>query len=153
MTWPGEAAEHDFDHGEPDPGGDGSGVAFEVAGKASVMADPGEGALDDPTFRQDDEAMGIGSLHDFESPASGRGDGLGELGALVAGIGEDALDERKGPPRLAQQGGRAVPILHVGRMDRDAQQEAERVDEDVPLAARDLLARIEALRVERGAPF
>jgi hypothetical protein len=38
-------------------------------------------------------------------------------------------------------------------MDNDVQQEAERVDEDVPLAARDLLARIVALRVERAAPF
>jgi hypothetical protein len=38
-------------------------------------------------------------------------------------------------------------------MDDDAQQETERIDEDVPLAARDLLACIVALRVERGAPF
>jgi hypothetical protein len=29
-------------------------------------------------------------------------------------------------------------------MDDDVQQEAERIDEDVPLAARDLLARIKA---------
>jgi hypothetical protein len=35
----------------------------------------------------------------------------------------------------------------------DVQEEAERVDEDVSLAARDLLARIVALRVERAAPF
>jgi hypothetical protein len=38
-------------------------------------------------------------------------------------------------------------------MNNDAQQEAERVDEDVALAARDPLARIKALRVERRAPF
>ena len=47
----------------------------------------------------------------------------------------------------------AVAILHIGGMDDDIQQEAERIDEDMPLAARDLLARIIALRVERGAPF
>ena len=35
-------------------------------------------------------------------------------------------------------------------MNDDVQQEAERVDENVPLAARDLLARIVALRVERS---
>ena len=46
-----------------------------------------------------------------------------------------------------------VAILQIGGMDNDVQQEAERVDQDVPLAARDLLARIEALRVERAAPF
>jgi hypothetical protein len=38
-------------------------------------------------------------------------------------------------------------------VDGDAQQEAKRVDEDMPLAARDLLAGIEALRIERGAPY
>jgi len=50
-------------------------------------------------------------------------------------------------------------------MDHDVQEEAERIDEDVPLAARDLLARIprvrplagprtgSALRVDRRPPF
>ncbi len=43
--------------------------------------------------------------------------------------------------------------MHIGRMDDDVQEKAERVDKDMPLAARDFLARIKALRVERGAPF
>jgi hypothetical protein len=38
-------------------------------------------------------------------------------------------------------------------MDRYAQQKAERIDEDMALATRDLLARIEALRVKQGPPF
>ena len=38
-------------------------------------------------------------------------------------------------------------------MHRHAQQEAERIDQNVALATADLLARIEALRVERGPPF
>jgi hypothetical protein len=38
-------------------------------------------------------------------------------------------------------------------MHGDAQQEAERVDQDVALATRDLLASIIALRVERRPPF
>ena len=38
-------------------------------------------------------------------------------------------------------------------MDDDVQQQAEGVDEDVPLAARDFLARVVALRVDRGPPF
>ena len=46
-----------------------------------------------------------------------------------------------------------TPPMNVGGMNRNAQQEAERVDKDMPLAARDFLARIKALRVERGAPF
>ena len=40
---------------------------------------------------------------------------------------------------------RAVAVLNIGGMDAHAEQEAECVDEDVALAARDLLARIKAL--------
>jgi hypothetical protein len=38
-------------------------------------------------------------------------------------------------------------------VDGDAQQEAQRIDEDVALAAGDLLARVKTLRVECRAPF
>jgi hypothetical protein len=72
---------------------------------------------------------------------------------LIAGIYEYALDERKGAARLAKNLADAVAVLNVGRMNDDAQQRAQRVDEDVALAARDLLARIIALRVERRGPF
>ena len=44
-------------------------------------------------------------------------------------------------------------ILHSGRVNDDVQQQAERVDQDMPFAAGDLLGRIKALRVKRGAPF
>jgi len=47
----------------------------------------------------------------------------------------------------------AIAILNIGGMDRYAQQQAERIDEDMALATRDFLARIEALRVEEGPPF
>ena len=54
---------------------------------------------------------------------------------------------------IAQQTARAVAILHTGAMDHDVQQQAEGVDEDVPFAAGDLLARVVALRVDRRPPF
>ena len=97
--------------------------------------------------------MKVATPDDLHRPASRGGDRLGHFRPLVSGVGEDALDEGKAPPRLEQQIARAVAILNVRRQDAHAEQEAERVDEDVALAARDLLARIEALRVERGAPF
>ena len=153
MVWAGQSSEHDADHGEAEEGGDGSGVALEVAGQAAVLADPGKGALDDPALGQDDKAMGVAALDDLQGPGTGLGDHLGHLWPLVAGVGEDAFDERKGSPRGAQQVARAVAILHVGGLDGDAQQEAQRINQDVALAAGDFLARIKALRVERRAPF
>lgn len=130
------------------------GVALEIARQASVAADPGEGALDDPTLGEDDEAMQFGSLDDLQRPGAGLGYGGGERRALIAGVGEDALDEGEEAARAhVEDKPRAIAVLHCGGMNDDVQEEAERVDEDVSLAARDLLARIIALRVERGAPF
>lgn len=154
MRWPGQASEHDADHGEADEGCGGSRVALEVAREASVATDPGEGSLDDPTFGENDEAMQLVALDDLQLPSTGLGDGRGGLRSLITRIGENALDKGKeatGAPVENER--RAITILHVGRMNDDVQQEAERVDENMPLAARDLLARIEALRVERRAPF
>ena len=154
MEWPGQASEHDADHGETDECGDGTGIALEVARQATVSADPGKRALDDPALGKDDEAMQLVALDDFQLPGASLGDGGSRLRPLVAGIGEDALDEGEQAPRAPiKNQSCAVAILHIGGMDDDAQEEAQRVDEDMPLAARDLLARIEALRVERGAPF
>jgi len=57
MTWPGQASEHEADRGEADEACDRSGVTLEVARQAAIATDPGEGALDDPSLGQDDEAV------------------------------------------------------------------------------------------------
>src|SRR5258708_414648 len=49
-------------------GGDGSGVALEVARQAAKAADPGEGSFDDPALGQDFESDGGGrAFDDLES--------------------------------------------------------------------------------------
>ena len=98
--------------------------------------------------------MQVGALNDLDDPTARLCCRQGSARALIAGISEDLDDER--PHRACpfiEHEFHAVAILNVGRMNRDAQQEAERVDEDMPLATGDLLARIIALRIERGPPF
>jgi len=97
--------------------------------------------------------MRVGALDDLDLPAARIGNRLCGLGPLIAGVGEDALDEGEAAACLAQHRAHAIAILNVGGMHDDAQEQAERVDEDMPLAAGDLLARVIALRVERRAPF
>ena len=97
--------------------------------------------------------MEIGSLDDLEFPGTGLGDGIGRLLPLIATIGEDALDEREQASRSTQQWNGSVAILDIAGSDEDVQQEAERVDQNMALAARRLLAGIIARRVERGPPF
>jgi hypothetical protein len=154
MIWPGQAPQHDADHGETDEGGDGARVSLEVARQAAIAADPRERAFHDPSLGQDDELVQFVALDDFDCPLAGAGGGSRHARPLIAGVGEDALDEGKEAARAPiENQPRPVAILHVGGMNDDVQEKAERIDEDVPLAARDLLACIKALRVERGAPF
>jgi len=68
---------------------------------------------------------------------------------LITCVGEDAKDEREQRPgSLIQNRRGTVAILNVGGQNDDAQQEAERIDKDVAFAARDLLGRVKALRIE-----
>lgn len=97
--------------------------------------------------------MAIGSFDDLDFPASGPCHDVRHFRPLIAGIGENALDEREPAPRFAQQGARAIAILNIGGQNAHAEEKAERIDEDVALAAGDFLARVKTLRVERGAPF
>ena len=109
----------------------------------------------DPPFGQDFETdRSIEPLDDIDDPGAGLRRGGGGFRALVAAIGEDPLDERKQAARaLIEHQRNAVAVLNIGRVDSDVQQQAERVDQDVALATRDLLASIIALRVERRPPF
>lgn len=138
-----------------DEGGNGSGVALEIACQASETAEPGKGAFDDPALGEDFESDGGGrAFDDLDCPATGLGRSLRGLRPLIAAVAVDALNEREQTTRAAIEHQRhPVAILNVGGMDRHAQQQAERIDEDMALATRDLLACIEALRVEQGPPF
>jgi hypothetical protein len=97
--------------------------------------------------------MQLGALDDLQLPGAGLGDDRGHLRPLIATIGEDDLDEGEQAAGPAQQCVGPIAILHIGRMDYDVQEQAERIDENVPLAARDFLARIEALRIDLRPPF
>ena len=154
MRWPCQASEHKADHGEPDEGSDGARVSLEIARQAAIAADPGQGSFDDPALGQHDEFVQFVALDDLDHPTTGAGSRSRGAWSLIAGIGEDALDEGEqaaGAPIENQP--RPVAVLKVGGMDHNVQQKTERIDQDVALAPGDLLARIKPLRVERGAPF
>src|SRR5207237_10758840 len=126
MGCPGQASEHDADHGQSDEGSDGAGVALEIACQAAIAADPGQGSFDDPALGQYDEFVQLVALDDLEHPTTGPGCGLRGAGSLITGIGEDALDEGEeaaGAPIENQA--LPVAVLDVGAM-HDAVQQAAR---------------------------
>lgn len=118
-----------------------------------MVADPTDGALDDPALRQDNEAVLIAAAYDLYLPRPGALDRRGHLRPLIAGVADDPLDERELAAHLAQQGFGAVAVLYVSRVDQHAQQQAKRIGQDVALATKGLLARVIAGRVERRSPF
>jgi len=69
--------------------------------------------------------------------------------AGVSAIGEHGFDEGPEAASGAQQGLGAVAVLNAAGMDLNFEQAAVGVGQDVPLASRDLLARVVAAR----APF
>ena len=132
MRWPGQASEHDADHGQPDKGGDGARVSLEIACQAAIAADPCQGAFDDPTLGQDDEFVQFVALDDLEHPTAGAGSRSRAARSLIAGICEDALDEgEKAAGASIENQPRPVAVLNVGGMDDDVQQKAERIDKDI----------------------
>ena len=128
-------------------------MALVVSGEPAAAADPSEGALDDPALREDDEAVPVAAADDLKLPEASAGDGGFHRLPLVAGVADDALDKGKAPPRLPEQRLRPVPVLHAGRVDVDGEPQAERVGQDVALAADPLLAGIVAGRIKRSPPL
>src|SRR5262245_64941885 len=71
----------------------------------------------------------------------------------LATVGKDALDEGEQSACPTQQMECSIAVLNVGGMNDNVQQETQRVDQDVPLATFDLLARVVARRIEPSPPF
>src|SRR5918993_1482392 len=148
-----ETAQHQADHGEADEHGRLASVTLVIAGEPTTTADPCEGAFDDPSFRQDNEAVLVAAAHDLQFPdARARDDGR-HLAPLIARVADEALNEREAASCLPQQSLCTVSILDACRMHADGQQQAERIGQDVALAAKHLLASVIAGRVERSPPL
>ena len=148
-----KSPEHDADHGEADECSNGRCVAFEVASQATVTTDPRERSFDDPPFRQHLKSSSVRSLDDLQSPGTSAPHRHRHLPARVSAVSKNALDEREQSSRPAQQVEGAIAVLNIGGMNDDVQQETQRVDQDVPLATLDLLARVVARRIEPRPPF
>src|SRR5215208_1057343 len=137
-----KASGEELDRGEVDHGcGRGEGC-LEILGQPSVAAEPSEGPLDQPALGQDGKAAGAGLALDDLEPQTllccGTGSGL----PLIAAIGEDQAEPGEAPAQPAADQRQPIAILDVGGVDDDHQQQAQGVDQNVALAAVDLLAGV-----------
>ena len=128
---------------------------FPVFGETATAAKPANGAFDDPTFGQNDEAF------DLVAPADDFGDeAWHDVGQIIVehrpaigAVGKQLLEKRE----LSEQGGQqheaAVAILNIGGRDQCVQQQTQRIDKNVELLALDQLAAIESMRIDARPPF
>ncbi len=82
--------------------------------------------------------------HQAPPPMSPSPEPLGMLAKLMDAQHLEQGRQKKNAP---------IPILNIGSGDEAIQEQALRVNEDMPLLALDLLARVEPRRVDTGPPF
>ncbi len=103
----------------------------------------------------DDEALDpIGSLDDLGlEGGQDAGHDTVKDPPLIGAVGEQFPEEGKQTEQCRQQFEATVAILNVGGGDDAVQQQALRIDQNMPLLALDQLTRIEAGRIDASPPF
>src|SRR5689334_14045343 len=137
-----ESAKEKLDDGEHGHGGRAFDEPLEVLGQSSVAAKPGEAALDDPTSRQEVKALGADRAPDDLEAQSLPGRRAGGDIALIARVGEQELEPGKPSSDASTGQAQAVTILDVGGMNDQPQRQAQRVGDEMALAAVHLLAGV-----------
>jgi hypothetical protein len=79
--------------------------------------------------------------------------GAAKQRALIAAIGVEFYQERIHAEHGRHDECAAVAILNVSGMNDGMNQQALRIDENMPLLALDLLSRIVARRINRSPPY
>ena len=118
---------------EPSLGaGDGG---LEILGKAAISVEPGEGPFDDPAAGQEFEADSVlRSLDDLDRPLAELGKGSLELGAGISAVSEKVAQPREQRAYRFDHEHCAVTVLHIGRVDLGADQQAACIGDDMAFA-------------------
>ena len=150
-----EFSEHESNGRELDEGERVAVEVLPVLGQSAAAVEPGDGAFDHPTPGLDDEALHpIGSLDDLGLEiGQDAGQGAVKDRALIGAVGEQFPEKGKQTEQGRRQRETAVAILNVGGGDDAVQQQALRIDQNMPLLALDQLAGIEAVAVDASPPF
>ena len=128
--------------------------ALPILAEPSASSEPGEGSLDDPSFGQDDEALGlIGAFDDLDVHALESGpQRILELRPLISAIGVQLQKEGMEAEQCRHQEHAPVAVLNIGAMHDGVHQEALCVDKNMPLqdASGTLRAILECKKANDG---
>ena len=133
---------HQVDHGEIDHRFAAGCQHFVVLAQSSVSTKPAEGPLHHPSSGQHHETHDIiAALDNLQHPAAYALRPIDQF-PRVAAIRPDQFQSRVQAPQLAEDEFGSVSVLNVRSMNGDRQDQAEDVNNNMPLATVDLLARV-----------
>jgi hypothetical protein len=126
-----------------------------ILGKATTAVQPSDGAFDDPAFWQHDEPLGsVATPDDFNCEVRHNGcQTIMEHRTRIGAVGKQFLEEWVLSEQRGQDHDAAIAILHLSGGDYGMQQQAKRIDHNVPFLAFDQLSSIESIRIDVAPPF
>jgi hypothetical protein len=140
-----ETANHQMDHHRADHGFTGFRQQLVIFTQAAIAIEPAQGPFHNPALRDDHKALGgVGTLRDLQTDRPlrpQRPDPVYQRPS-ISPIRPDVPQPAKLVPEDVQESLSPVAVLHTGRRDDHRQHQPEGVNEDVPLAPLDLLARV-----------
>jgi hypothetical protein len=151
---PGKPPEGELDGSEGHEGSQSFRKVLEVLGETPVTPDPGEGALDHPAARQNDEALYVVTpLDDLQVQPRHLCHRRVNLPSVVASIGPDQFEPGEAKTDLVEDQAGSVAILDFGRVDDDPHRQPFTVDQSVDFAALDPLSGVITHLAVVTAPF
>ena len=139
---------HQIDHGDTDHGFAGFGEGFIVFRQAAVFSKPCKCSFHNPPLGKDDKLVRVRSFNDFNGPAIPAHRPVHKPSGITA-IGPNHFEAPPSRTQLFDQQLTTVTVLHVGRVDDQCENQAERVNNDMTLAPKRFLARV----VSSVSPF
>lgn len=114
-----------------------------VLGQSSTSTQPGKGAFNHPSARQNLEAFGVvTAFDDLDGPASFTSQCLLQLVPGIAAIGKDVTQEGIETADRLQRWHGSIPVLNGGAVNDQSNHETIGVGDDMALASLNLLAGI-----------
>ena len=112
---------------------------LEILRQSTAAAEPCESSFDDPSARQNFEALRrVGAFDDFDRPFAHAFQRLAQFLPGIAAIGEDMAQPWIERADRGEHARGAIAILNAGFMHDEPDQIALRVGDDMALAALDL---------------
>ena len=111
-----ELSEHESDGGEAQKNEGAEVEIFPILGQPAATVQPCDRALDDPPYGQQHKALGVvRTFDDFNlNMREDFRQRVGELRALISGVGDELFQERKHPEQCRHDENAAIAVLNIG---------------------------------------